>query len=88
MKVFCTSKNAGPSYSKADSAIIMLYLGTSEKEAMDSVESFHRYEKPRDKWPANNLNTYSALPATIEREMLAFYTMDGYWCSVVMFDLN
>ena len=86
MRVYCTSKNRGPSWS--EDPITMLYLGTSEHEAKAAVGDFSKYEKAKEQFPRNFPNVYSAIPATMEREMIHYYMADGWWYSVVMFDLN
>jgi hypothetical protein len=88
MRVYCTSKNNGPSYSGA-SIVTMLYLGTSEHEAVKAAERFHKYERLSDTayWPKEFPQHYSAIPATMDREIIHFYAVDGWWYSIVMFDL-
>lgn len=86
MRVYCTSKNRGPSW--AEDPITMLYLGTSMHEAEQAVGDFKKYKKSKDKFPINYPNSYSAIPATMEREMIQYFMADGWWFSIVMFDLE
>lgn len=85
MKVFCASMNGGPSY-PAVSNITMLYLGTSEHEAVKAAEEVGLLERFSESFP-NPQEQYSAIPATLDREIIKWYFVDGRWASVVMFDL-
>lgn len=83
MRVYCTSKNAGPERSGPDS---VLYLGTSVKEAEAAVGEFTRYQ---NSLPAQDrIRYYSALPREIDWEMIQFFMADGWWYSIVMFELE
>jgi hypothetical protein len=66
----------------------MLYLGTSVSEAEQAVGDFDKYAVGESRFPQNFPNAYSAIPATMERELIQFFTVDGWWYSIVMFDLN
>lgn len=87
MRVYCTSMNNGPDYSSA-SKVTMLYLGTTLHEAEEAVGDFKKYIQSEADFPKNFSNSYSAIPATMDREMVKFYSADGWWRSIVMFDLN
>lgn len=85
MRVYCTSRNTGPSWSS--DPVHMVYLGTSVKEAEEAVGDFSKYQK--EEFPnTQTMKSYCALPRHIEFEMIQFYMADGWWYSIVMFELN
>jgi hypothetical protein len=81
MDVYCTSKNSNPSWNGPDPWHVV-YIGTSLEEAIEAVETFTRYEKAFDK-----RYVPSALPHKIEIKPVKFYTADGWWFSIVKFQL-
>ncbi len=86
MDLYCTTKNTGPSWGQ--DPLYMMYLGTSIEEARDAVEeSFRRCEVTRDKFPTQYPNIWSAIPAKMDREFVAFYSADGWWYSIVKFSV-
>lgn len=86
MKVYCTTKNSGPSW--ASDPLFMVYLGISLEEAVITASTFHRYEKGERDFPKRFPEIYSALPNAINWEMIRFYTADGWWYSIVVFELG
>lgn len=86
MKVYCTSHNSGPSW-HSDSVYIT-YIGTSIEKAEEVIGDFIRYEKDKTEFPINFPKIYSGLPKDIEWEMIAYYMADGWWYSIVMFELK
>lgn len=82
MEIYCTSKNTGPLTAGPD-PIHMLYLGTSEDDAIAAVGTFVKYEKPESPgfWQ-------TALLASVDGQELAhWYMADGWWYSIVKFEL-
>ena len=81
MDVYCTSKNSNPSLFGLDPTVVV-YIGTSLEEAIASVGTVIRYEKPIDK-------SYipSALPRRVEPKPVRFYTDNGWWYSIVKIQL-
>lgn len=86
MLIYATSRNTGPSY-QAD-PIRLLYLGTSVEEAEKAVGEFVRYQRPKDDFPKSFKHIYSALPDSIDWEMIQWFMADGWWYSIVMFELE
>jgi hypothetical protein len=87
MIVYCTSKNSGPSWQS--DPVTMVYLGTSIVEALKAVGRFARYQKSEDNFPAKeHIYLYSSLPRDIEFKLVNYYMADGWWYSVVSFELN
>lgn len=84
MKVYCTSKNSGPTWSGPD-PITMLYLGTNLDEAVAAVDDFVKYEKDCDR---EHPEIYSALPRNVDFKILHYYMADGWWRTVVEFELD
>lgn len=83
MKVFCTTKNTGPTMSGLD-PLHLTYLGTSLKKAIESVGTFRRYEKRVE----DAKYWHSALPREVDTTLVRYYGADGWWYSVVSFDLE
>lgn len=83
--IYCTSKNLGP---ESDSSSIMLYLGPSVEEAEKAVGSFTKYQKEEKDFPTNYLDIYSAIPRNMERELIQYFTADGWWYSIVRFKFD
>lgn len=87
MKIYCTSKNSGPSW--GGDPVYMVYIGTSLDEAREAVrEDFRRYEVTPDKFPTRHRHIYSAIPADMERDFVVFYDADGWWYSIVSIDID
>jgi hypothetical protein len=86
MRVYCTTKNTGPSW-RSD-PLQILYLGTSVKAAEEAVGKFTKYAKEEKDFPVNYPHVYSAIPEEIERELIQFFMVDGWWYSIVMFELH
>jgi hypothetical protein len=84
MDVFCTSKNSNPSWAGPDPWHVV-YIGTSLEEELEAVGTFVRYEKPFE--PFNRSYIPYALPHGIEKKVVRFYTADGWWFSIVKFQL-
>lgn len=79
MKVYCTTKN---------DPLKLVYLGTSVAEAEAAVGDFSKYQKPKEKFPVNFLDTYSVVPTILNWELIQYFAADGWWYSIVMFDLS
>jgi hypothetical protein len=84
MEVYCTTKNSGPSTVHED--YYMIYLGTDLKEAIEVVGDFQRYERGEKFFPKSQF--FTALPYAIEFEMVRYYMADGWWYTVVKFELE
>ena len=81
MDVYCTSSNTGPSY--FSDHIHMRYLGTSLEDAISAVGDFQRYEKEIQ----STRHLYSALPISMTWEPVKYYMADGWWYTIVKFEL-
>jgi hypothetical protein len=66
----------------------MLYLGTSIEEAQNAIGDFSKYEQEEKDFPKKFLDIYSALPRKIEREIVQYFSADGWWYSIVAFNLE
>lgn len=88
MYAYCTSKNNGPESSSAPPTV--LYLGTSLDDAEKSVtKEFRRYKKTSENFPTRFPEAHSALPkASTDWEMVEYYAADGWWISIVRFELT
>ncbi len=86
MRVYCTSKNSGPGY--PSHGVYMLYLGTSLKKAQEAVGGFSKYRKPEYELLKKGFKLYSALPGNMEWQMVRLYMADGWWYSIVAFELE
>lgn len=87
MKIYCTSRNRGPSWNAE--SVRIAYLGTSVKEAEKAVGNFEPFQKDEDHFPKNYPDRYSAIPRDIiDWDLIQFYMCGGRWCSIVMFDLE
>ena len=86
MRVYCTSKNTGPSWQL--DPVYMVYLGTSFDEAIAAVEGFVKYETEKDRFPREFADAYTALPRGIAITFVRFYAADGWWYSIVEFELE
>jgi len=64
----------------------LLYLGEDIKEAEKAVGIFEQYEKSEDLYPRTPL-IFSALPESINRELIQFYMTGGWWYSIERFEL-
>lgn len=84
MIVYAVSKNTGPSWQS--DPVHLVYLGTSVKEAEEAVGNFQKYAKTE--FPKTYPEAYSALPRTLEREMIQYFVADGWWYSIEMFKLE
>lgn len=82
--IYCTSKNSGPTWGK--DPLLMLYLGTSVKDAEEAVGDFSRYQVEEDRFPRDP-NYYTALSYNLEKEIIQFYMADGWWYSIFRFKL-
>jgi hypothetical protein len=88
MEVFATSKNKGPTWSGLDPTTLV-YLGTSFDEAELAVGGFSKYERDGAEWPwVESEKIYAGLPREIDWEMVKWYMADGWWYSIVMFELK
>ena len=85
MRVYCTSKNTGPSWQL--DPVYMVYLGTSLDSAVMAVGDFVRYEKGQEELP-KYLKPYTALPENISFVFIKYYMADGWWYSIVEFELE
>ncbi len=66
----------------------MLYLGTSLIEAEKAVhETFLKYQQPFGILPVSYLDSYSAVPISLNWEIIQYYCFGGSFYSIVMFDL-
>lgn len=84
MYIYVTSKNTGPSWQS--DPLHVVYMGVSVKEAEDAVGEFSRYQKPL---PSDQQRPfYSALPKTLDKEMIQFYMADGWWYSIERIDFQ
>lgn len=87
MKVYATTKNTGPSWSS--DPIHLVYLGTSLDQAVNAVEDFSKYELPEHRWPREEYNSSSSvIPKQLNWNMVRYYMVDGWWYSIVMFELE
>jgi hypothetical protein len=86
MLIYATTKNSGPSWHS--DPIRLVYLGTSLDDARNAVGEFQQYECPASYWYVKYPETYSAIPASIERELVTFCMADGWWYTVVKFNLG
>lgn len=86
MIVYATSKNSGPTWAGSD-PVTLVYLGTSLEDAKKAVGDFAKYH--RDKFiPAFSVS-YSAIPrSVVDREIIEYYMADGWWYTIVKFELN
>jgi hypothetical protein len=88
MKIYCTTKNSGPSWLDEHKTIV--YIGTSHQEAREAVaERFRQYQMPnvsnsRFKFPY----MYSALPDKMPKQIIEFYQADGWWYSICTADIK
>ncbi len=82
MRVYCTSRNEGSEHI----TVHMVYLGTSLEKAVKSIGYFSRYQQ--DDFPTRFIDSYSAIPRDTDREFVRYYTADGWWYSIVMFELE
>lgn len=89
MKVYCTSKNSGPTWTGID-PVYLKYLGTSLDEAIVAVGDFVRYERQKDEFPTQSqyLNIYTALPREMSFILIKYFSADGWWYSIVEFELE
>lgn len=86
MRVYCTSKNTGPSYHS--DPIHMVYLGTSVDKAIRAVGKFSKYEKNQSQYPREFMKSFTALPLAVDSVLIKYYMADGWWYSIVVFDLE
>lgn len=83
MKVYATTKNSGPSWSHE--TIFLVYLGTSFDAAKLAVGDFTRDEKAfPETWSAR---AHCALPNDIDITLVKYYMSDGWWYTIVEFEL-
>jgi hypothetical protein len=82
MQVYATSKNTGPSYH--GDPIRLIYLGSDLQKARESVGTFARYQR---EFNVSYPELYSALPRDIDWEMVEYFMADGWWYSIVQFNL-
>lgn len=87
MIVYCVTKNTGPTWTGPD-PLHMVYLGTSIQEAEESVGYFSQYQRDEPRWPVNFREIYTVIPKALEPEMIQYYMADGWWYSIVMFELK
>lgn len=86
MIVYCVTKNTGPSWQS--DPLHLVYLGTSIEDAEKSVGDFTKYQQPESKFPVNFLEVYSVIPKILNWELIQYYAADGWWYSIVMFELK
>ena len=87
MRVYATTKNSGPTYGR--DPLTLVYIGTSVEEAEKAVGDFVKYQKPEEKFPTNYLHIYSAIPRDVVKwDLIQYYMADGWWYSIVMFELE
>lgn len=86
MKLYCVTKNSGPSWTT--DPLTMVYLGTSSQEAYEAVGNFDRYQRTPDDFPQEHLDLYTALPRGTEFELIEYYMADGWWYTIVLFELT
>ena len=91
MKVYITTKNTGPSWNS--DPLHMLYLGTSLEAAVDAVGDFVKYEVAEndwDHWIGGFPYLYTILPriTIFDWKFTKFYFADGWWYSIVEFELE
>ena len=85
MKLYATTKNTGPSWNSDPT--FLRYLGTSLSVAVTVVPAnFKRYEKKE--FPTQYPSIYAALPDEIQWKFVRYYAADGWWYSVVEFELT
>lgn len=66
----------------------MVYLGTSVGDAERAVRLIN-YEKSEEHFPSVEMRkAYSALPRSVEREMIQFYMNGGLWYSIETFEIE
>jgi len=89
MDVYVTTKNSGPSWGR--DPLHIEYIGTSFEKAHDAVEFGFRKYKVEDInfWTRNDPTggIWSAIPYKMPRQMVSFYTADGWWYSIVKIEL-
>lgn len=87
MLIYCTSKNAGPSWQS--DPVTMIYLGTSFYDALHAVGDFKKYEKTHEEFPKTHPDIYTALPRKTEIawHFVKYFMADGWWYSIVEFEL-
>ena len=81
MDIYVTSKNSGPSW--VSDPLSVVYMGTSLDDAKEAVGEFQRYKQDFDAHHFLFPEIYSAIPGNLEREMVVFYSADGWWYSIV-----
>lgn len=87
MELYCAVKNTGPTWTGPDPTY-MLYLGTSLEEAILAVGDFVKYEKPIHPNQLEHKHVYSALPKDIDFTIERYYMADGWWRTVLKFEIN
>lgn len=84
MLVYCTSKNTGPSWQS--DPITIVYLGPVLRDAIEAVGDFQKYS--REELPITEFkNGKSALPRMIDFEFVNYYMADGWWYTIVSFEI-
>jgi hypothetical protein len=83
VEVFFTSKNTGPTWTGPD-PISLCYIGTDLEKAIEAVGYFVRYEVDdiNDCYYTSYPKSCSALPRDHERELVKYYTADGWWYTI------
>ena len=86
MKFYCTSVTVGRIDIDMAHTPRMLYLGTDKAEAIRIVDSRAEpnFESPKTNYP----QLYSALPVTIERQVIRYYRTGDTWYSIVEFEMK
>lgn len=86
--VYATSKNAIQEFHGPD-PVVLLYLGSSMEDALAVVGDLREFEKPPIHFPNSFMHRYSAIPMQyIEWEMIRFWGTEGWWYSIVRFQLK
>lgn len=84
MRVYLTSCNTGPTWSGPD-PVHVKYLGTNILKADAAVGDFRKYWK--EQHPSEHRDLYTALPRGMIFEFVQYYMADGWWYSIVAFNL-
>jgi len=88
MIIYAVSRN---DWAPRNDIVLLVYLGTSVKNAEESVGNSLRYAKIEREGGFPTIvsrKLYSALPQEIDREMIQFFMHGGQWHSIEMFELE
>lgn len=86
MRIFATSRNTGLTRWGLD-LVQLVYLGNSLEEAEIVVGEFSKYEREYDRGEEYRI-LHSALPRNVDWTMVKYYSADGYWYSIVSFEIR